>query len=382
MVDSGASALIQRNRLVAEFMDLVQVDSESGREGAMAGLLKQKLEALGLEVYIDAAGEQTGAEAGNVVATLAGNRPAPVLLFCAHMDTVAPGCGIVPVEEQGMIRSAGATILGADNKAGIAAILEAVRVLQDHRLPHGGLELVFTIGEEVGLTGAKMLDYDRLQASMGFVLDSDGPTGSIIYRGPSQDRIVATVTGVAAHAGINPEAGINAIQVVAKALAAMELGRIDAETTANIGVISGGRAINIVPEKVTLQGETRSLDETKREAQTRAICEQLEKATREAGAKLHLEVETIYPAMQVPEDSAVVRLAQKAARDLSVEPRLQSTGGGSDTHILNAHGLPALNLGIGMKNVHTTDEYIAVDDLVSTAAYVLALIKAAGEGEY
>jgi tripeptide aminopeptidase len=378
----GGVSLVNRERLVAGFMNMVRVGSESGREGRMAGLLKQKLEELGLEVRIDGAAQKTGTETGNLIARLPGNVNTPAVLFCAHMDTVAPGCGIEPVEENGVIRSAGETILGADDKAGIAAILEAIRAIKENNLPHGDLELVFTICEETGLSGVKFLDFSALKARMGFVLDSDGPVGSIVNRGPSQDKIVATVLGVAAHAGIKPEEGVNAIQVAARAIAAMRLGRIDEETTANIGVISGGRAINIVPDRVALEGETRSLSEEKRRAQTRAICEELEKAAREAGARVQIEVETIYPAMNVPGEAGVVRLAQKAARDLGLHPEIKSTGGGSDTHIFNENGIQAVNLGIGMKKVHTTEEYITVDDLVGTAGYVLAIIKAAAEGEF
>lgn len=374
--------MINRERLVAGFMDMVRVDSESGREGRMAALLKRQLEELGLEVHIDDAAKKTGTETGNLIARLPGDASIPAVLFCAHMDTVVPGRGIEPVQENGIIRSAGETILGADNKAGIAAILEAVRTIKENNLPHGNLELVFTICEETGLSGVKFLDFASLKARMGFVLDSDGPVGSIINRGPSQDKIVATVLGIAAHAGIKPEDGINAIQVAARAIASMRLGRIDEETTANIGLISGGRAINIVPDRVILEGETRSLNEAKRRAQTRAICDELEKAARDAGTSVQIEVETIYPAMDVPVDAAVTRLARKAARDLGLQPEIKSTGGGSDTHIFNEHGIQAVNLGIGMKKVHTTDEYITVEDLVGAARYVLAITRAAAEGEY
>ncbi|TYO95601.1 M20/M25/M40 family metallo-hydrolase [Desulfallas thermosapovorans] len=378
--------MINRERLVAEFMEMVQVDSESRREGQMAALLKEKLQRLGFTVHVDEAGSRTGSDTGNLIARLAGNAQAPALMFSAHMDTVTPGCGIKPVEENGVIRSAGDTVLGADDKAGIAAILEAVRVLQEQKLPFGDLELVFTVCEEVGLSGVKYLDFSRLTARMGYVLDSNGPAGTIITRGPSQDEIYAEMLGTAAHAGINPEDGVNAIQVASRAIAAMQLGRIDHETTANIGIISGGTAINIVPEKVTIKGETRSLQEDKRIKQTRAICEALERAAREGGARVQIKVETVYPAMDVPGDAPVVELARNAALDIGLEPVVKGTGGGSDTHIFNEHGIEAVNLGIAMQNVHTTGEFINVDDLVMDASYVLAIIKAAvtcgaGKGE-
>lgn len=360
-------------------MELVQVGSESGREGRMAALLKEKLAALGFGVTIDEAAKEIGTETGNIIAKLKGNVEAQPVLFCAHMDTVTPGMGIKPVEESGIIRSAGDTVLGSDDKAGIAAILEAVRVLKEQEIPYGDLELVFTVCEETGLSGAKALDYSRLTAKMGFVLDSDGQAGTIVNQGPSQDKIVAEMFGRAAHAGINPEDGINAIQVASRAVAAMALGRIDEETTANLGIITGGKAVNIVPDRVTLQGETRSLNEQKRINQTGAICDALEKAARDAGTKVQINVETIYPAMFVPESEPVVRLAQKAAVKIGLKPEIKSTGGGSDTHILNQHGIPSVNLGIAMKKVHTTEEYIAVEDLVKDAEYVLAIIKEAAE---
>ncbi|SFF94076.1 peptidase T-like protein [Desulfotomaculum arcticum] len=373
--------MINKERLVAEFKELVQVGSESGREGRMAALLQQKLEALGFEVVIDEAAKAIGTETGNIIARLKGNVEALPVLFCAHMDTVTPGMGIKPVEENGVIRSAGDTVLGSDDKAGIAVILEAIRILKEKGLKHGDLELVFTVCEETGLSGAKALDYAGLEAKMGFVLDTDGHAGTIVNQGPSQDKIVAEIYGRAAHAGINPEDGINAIQIASKAVAVMTLGRIDEETTANLGIITGGKAVNIVPDRVMLQGETRSLNEQKRINQTKAICAALEKAAHDAGTTVQIKIETIYPAMFVPESEPVVQLAQKAALNIGLKPEIKGTGGGSDTHILNQNGIPSVNLGIAMKKVHTTEEYIAVDDLVKDAEYVLAIIREAAEKE-
>jgi len=378
--------MINRERLVAEFMEMVRVDSESRREAHMSALLMEKLRQLGFTINIDDAGSKTGSDTGNLIARLSGSAKAPALMFSAHMDTVSPGRSINPVEEYGLIRSDGTTVLGADDKAGIAAILEAVRVLQEQKLPHGDLELVFTVCEEVGLSGVKYLDFSSLTARMGYVLDSNGPAGTIINQGPSQDEIYAEMLGVAAHAGINPEDGVNAVQVASRAIANMQLGRIDHETTANIGIISGGVAINIVPDKVMIKGEARSLKEQKRIIQTRAMCKSLKQAAREGGAQVQVKVETIYPAMSVSADSPVVQLAQKAALEIGVKPVVKGTGGGSDTHIFNKHGISAANLGIAMQKVHTIDEFITVSDLVLDASYVLAIINtsvrcAAGKGE-
>lgn len=375
--------MVDSDRLLNEFMSLVKIDSISGYERQVADALRQKLQAWQLEVYEDEAGKRAGGTAGNIIARLPGNVPgAPSLLLCAHMDTVQPGKNIQPVVKDGMITSAGDTILGADNKAGIAAILEALRVLMERQIPHGELVVVFTIWEEGGLVGSRYVEVNKIKADMGIVLDSDGDPGTIIIRGPSQDKITAVVKGRAAHAGINPADGINAIQVAAAAIARLKLGKIDEETTANIGVITGGKAVNIVPDTTTVEGETRSLREDKRVAQTEAICKAFREAAQQAGATVELNVETLYPGVNLGEDEPVVRLAAAAARELGLTPNLTSTGGGSDANIFNDYGIPTVNLGIGMKQVHTTSEYITVENLVTNARYVLQIIKQAAEKKF
>ncbi|KJS18570.1 MAG: peptidase M20 [Peptococcaceae bacterium BRH_c4b] len=361
-------------------MELVQVDSVSGQERKLADLLLDRLESLGLEVWEDDAGKKLNTSAGNIIGklpkTVAGGEP---VLLCAHMDTVEPGVGVVPVLDNRVIKSSGDTILGADDKAGITAILEVLRVIRENNIPHGGIEVAFTVWEEGGLLGAKNLDFDRLESKMGFVLDCDGPAGTIIVQAPSQDRISATVRGRAAHAGISPEEGINAIVVASRAIAAMKLGRIDDETTANIGVITGGKAINIVPDAVTIKGETRSLTASKREAQTKAMVAALEETARANGTTADVVVETIYPDFKLGEKNRVVIIAARAARQLGMNPRLVKTGGGSDANIFNNRGIAVANLGIAMQKVHTTDEYIRSEDLVSNARYLLEIISTVQE---
>lgn len=369
MVDSG--------RIVEDFLELVRVDSVSGKERQLADLLKNKLFALGLEVHEDNAGRAVGSDTGNIIGRLPGNGRGEALLLCAHMDTVEPGHGVKPLVENGVIRSSGDTVLGADDKAGIAAILEALRVVCDKNIEHGGLEIVFTIWEEGGLFGSKNLDYDLITARSGFVLDSDGPPGTIITRAPSQDRIGATIRGKAAHAGINPEDGINAIQVASHAIAKMKLGRIDHETTSNIGIVSGGKAINIVPDSVSIQGESRSLDGRKRKLQTAHMCRAIREAASKFGAHADIVAETVYQGFSLGEESNPVRIAVKAAVSLGLNPRLEKTGGGSDANIFNARGIPTVVLGIGMQKVHTTEEYIRVADLVEDARFLVEIIKTA-----
>jgi len=363
--------------MVEEFLALVQIDSVSGRERQIADLLKEKLAGLGLEVLEDGAGGKVGSDTGNIIGRLPGSGSGPVLMLCSHMDTVEPGHGVKPRIERGVIRSAGDTVLGADDKAGIVAILEVLRVIREQNISHGGLEVVFTIWEEGGLFGAKNLEYSHLSARIGYVLDSDGPLGTIITRAPSQDRIGATIIGRAAHAGINPEDGINAIQVASHAIAQMKLGRIDHETTCNIGIITGGKATNIVPESAALDGETRSLDAKKREVQTAVMCGAIRQAAAKFGASVDIVTETLYHDFNLGEESPPVRLAVEAAVKLGLTPRLEKTGGGSDANIFNSRGIATAVLGIGMKKVHTTEEYIALDDLTGNAVYLLEIVKSA-----
>lgn len=365
------------HRIINEFLELVQVDSVSGKERQIADLLIKKLLELGLKVKEDSAGQKTGGEAGNIIGRLPGTSAGPVLVLCAHMDTVEPGCGVQPVVEDGIIRSSGNTILGADDKAGIVTILEVLRLVRQNNVKHGGIEVAFTIWEEGGLFGAKNLDFNLISAKIGFVLDSNGQPGTIVTRAPSQDHIGAVIRGRAAHAGINPEDGINAIQVAAYAITQMKVGRIDSETTSNIGIISGGKAINIVPESVTIEGEARSLSTEKRLQQTRQMCNAIENAARKYGAVADVVTKTLYPDYWLSVDSLPVKIAVKAARNLGLESHLVNTGGGSDANIFNSKGIATAVLGIGMKKVHTTEEYIKKVDLVNNVRYLFEIIKIA-----
>jgi len=367
--------MVNEKRLLEEFMELVKIDSLSRQERKVADLLKAKLAGLGLEVAEDEAGTKVGSRTGNIIARLAGTVSGPTIMFSSHMDTVEPGVGIEPVIMDGVIYSAGETILGSDNKAGICSILETLRVIRERGIPHPQLEIVFTISEEQGLLGAKNLDYSLLKADFGYVLDSHGSAGTIIVRGPAQQKVEAYIRGKAAHAGLCPEEGISAIQVAARAINRMKLGRIDEETTSNIGVITGGKAMNIVPDLVHLKGEARSLQPAKMRAQTEQMKRILEEAAGEFGAMVNVQVEDLYPEINLGEDEPVVNLAVRAARNLGVEPKLESTGGGSDANIFNGQGIPTANLGIGMNKVHTTDENIAVADLILNVRYLIEIIR-------
>ena len=376
--------MVNRERILDEFLRLVRIDSPTMHEREIADYLKERMTGIGLSVYEDNAGEIFGSEhvkpAGNLIGTLKGSDPkAPAVLLCAHMDTVEPGRGVNPVVRDGAVYSDGTTILGSDDKAGVAAILEAVSVLKENKVSHGDLEIVFTVAEEGGLKGAKNLEYERLKAKFGYVLDCDGPAGTIITRAPAQYKIKSSIIGRAAHAGISPEEGINAIYIASKAISRMKLGRIDEETTANIGVISGGKATNIIPELVNIEGETRSIDPEKLDKQTAEIVSILETTAKEMGAQIKVEKDFLYPRLKLDESDQAVTIAAAAALAVGQQPVQVSTGGGSDANILNGYGIPTVNLGIGMCKVHSIEEFITIDNLVLNASYVVEIVKKAAE---
>lgn len=366
---------VNQQRIVDEFFELVQIDSASKDERQIADALIAKLKNLGLTVSEDDTGSKIGGTAGNVIGVLEGTKPSPALLFCAHMDRVEPGSGIKPQLNDGIITSDGTTILAADDVAGICAILEAIRFIQEQEIPHGPLEILFTVAEEGGLYGAKSVDPAQFRAKAGFFLDAGGPVGTIVVQAPAQKGIKMTIHGKAAHAGVAPETGINAIVVAANAISKMNLGRIDPETTANIGIIRGGVATNIVPDQVDLIGEARSRNNDKLTKQVEHMTDLVRKTCADHGVTADITVTDSYSAFSLSHDDYVVKLACSAAQDLGLDPRLESTGGGSDANIINGHGIPSVVLGMGYSNVHTTQESIPVEQLVKAAEYVVSIIK-------
>jgi tripeptide aminopeptidase len=276
--------------------------------------------------------------------------------------------------QNGIIKSSGDTILGGDNKAGIAIILEAVRIIKENSKRHSGLELIFSIYEESGLLGAKNLEYNSLKGDIGYVLDSAGEPGVIINSAPAQDVISVNIIGKSAHAGFCPEEGINAIEVAAKAIASVDIGRIDDETTTNIGVISGGKATNIVPDSVLVQGETRSRNRSKKDRQTNLIIERFREVASSYGARVDIAVDPLYFEYNLNVDQEVVRIAVAAAEKSGLTPKIESTGGGSDANIFNEIGIPSVALGIGMTNVHTTEELISIKDMEDCCIFLLNII--------
>lgn len=369
--------MINRERLLAEFCELTRIDSPTKNERQIADILKNRLEGLGMVVTEDQAGLTIGGNCGNVFAYLKGSLPqAPILLLSAHMDTVDPCLSIEPVIHNGRITSAGSTILGADDKAGIAPILEALRTIQEQSIPHGDIQVIFNVAEEGGLHGSKNIDKTQLKADLGFVLDAVGEPGIIILEAPGQDRINVTIKGRASHAGATPEDGISAIVVAAKAIACMQTGRIDEETTSNIGTIQGGLATNIVADRVEITCESRSRNIGKLERQTAGMCETFKRCADEMGAVAEIDVIRLYDSFTIIKESKIALLTAQAAQSANLTATFEATGGGSDANYYNSYGVPCVVLGIGMQKPHTTDEFIEEEDLYRSAKLVVEIIKA------
>lgn len=376
--------MIQQNRLVEQFLQLVRIDSETRHEQQISQALKTLFGGLGLSVYEDETAAVTGHGSGNLIFTLEateGQAHLPAILFTCHMDTVTPGNGIKPrVDDDGYIRSDGTTILGSDDKAGIAAMVEAIRVLKEERIPHGKLLFVITAGEESGLLGSRAMAQnppEQLKAKYGYALDSNGKVGQIAVAAPTQARIQITIKGRSAHAGVNPEDGISAIQVASKAISRMPLGRIDFETTANIGSFAGGGATNIVCERVDIAAEARSREQAKLDRQLEAMKQACESAAQEMGAKAEFVSEVIYPAYKFDETAPVVKLAMRALESIGRQPSTFQTGGGSDANMFNGMGIPTVNLAVGYENIHTTEEQMPISELTAVAELVVAIVKEA-----
>ena len=376
--------MIQAERLNNLLIELIKIDSLSRRERDVALRLKRELEELGASVAIDDAGEKVGGNVGNLIAHFRGTvAGAPPLLLSAHMDTVVPGEGIQPIRDGDILRTDGRTVLGGDDKSGVAIICEALRVIKEQRLPCGDVDVVFTICEEAGLIGAKCLDVSRLRARTGLVLDSDS-VGFLFTKAPAANRMEFRVHGLEAHAGVCPEKGINAIQVAAEGIARMRLGRIDHETTANLGVVEGGMAVNIVPNEVVLRGEARSHSAEKLERQTEHMKHCLEEAAshhildldgKRHHAKIEARIDRDYDRMDVPESAPIVKLVHAAAKSLRLDVKTQATGGGCDANVLNQKGLEVANLSTGMREIHTVNEWLDLKDLHLSARIVLEILR-------
>ncbi len=372
--------MIDEQRLLRRFRELVLIDSPALEEAPCVARVRAELEEMGLEVYEDDAGEKLGGDGNNLIAWKRGAlKDAPKIFLSAHMDTVEPTPGMRLIEEDGVIRTDGRTILGADCKGGLAPAVEAVQALIDSGEDHGDVCLLFSVAEEIGLKGADVLDLEGLDLDYGYVLDTGPPVGTYVTRTATHDKLDVTIKGRPAHAGKDPENGLNALQVAADAIQGMRLGRIGPETTANIGKVEGGTATNVVMAELVLHAEARSTNVEELNAQVAHMTDRF----KEAGAKWGAEVEVRhlrhYASYHVPDDAPVVRVAQRASRALGFDPKLRTTLGGSDANVYNAKGLPSIVVATGMDKIHTHEELIKVKDLVDTARLALELIREAAK---
>ncbi len=375
--------MINQERIKNLLLELVQIDSHSREEREVALRLKEICEELGADVEIDDAGEKVGGNTGNVIARFKGTAAGPTIMMSAHMDTVVPGKGVKPIIEGDIIRTDGTTFLGGDDKSGCAVIIETIRCLQEQNIPHTNIEAVFSICEEVGLLGAKNVDVSKLESRIGVVFDSDDP-GFLFTKGPSQNYIDVKIHGLESHAGVAPDEGISAIVIAAEAIAGMKLGRIDHETTANIGLIKGGAATNIIPNYVELRGEVRSHSSEKLKAQSDHIVQRFAETAakyevtvegKTTKASIEAKIEQAYGAMDVSDDSDVVKLVVGAAARLGKTVKTLASGGGCDANVFNQKGIQCANLGTGMRAIHTVKEWLDVKDMYESAEITLEILR-------
>ncbi len=363
---TGLGDRVDRKRLLDTFLELVSIDSPTGHEEAIGRELFSRFTELGCSVSQD--------RVGNLVAVLEGDRP-DTILISTHMDTAGTDVGIKPIIDDGVIRTDGSTILGADDKSGIAGCIELLTLLREEPdVSFPTIEFVISIGEESGLVGSRQLDVSQLNATHGYVFDTAGAISSITYWAPTSVYITAEVHGKKVHAGVEPEKGINAVKVAAEAIAAMPLGRIDEETVANIGTISGGEARNIVPGEVRLEGMARSHDQEKLDAQLALMRSSLEAAAARHGATVDFEAEEIYRTYHIAETDKPYREAARAIRSLGLEVVPRKSGGGTDGNFFNAKGIPCVAMATGMVDEHATTEHIAIEDMVTACKILVTIV--------
>ncbi|KPK36477.1 MAG: peptidase M20 [Nitrospira bacterium SG8_35_1] len=374
---------INHERLASVFTALCEIDSPSKQEGRVASYLKSLFTGMGATVVEDDSAHQTGSDCGNLFVRFPdGGLDRDPVFFNCHMDTVLPAIGVKVKRQGDIFTSAGDTVLGSDDKAGIAALIEVMRTLQEKNMPYGPVELVFTTCEEVGLLGVKALDPSFIEAKIGYALDSSG-LNRVVVGAPAANRISAEIKGIASHAGLSPEKGISAIHLAAKAIAKLQLGKLDSQSTANIGVIQGGTASNIIPESVLVQGEVRSHSVTLLHEYTEHIKstfqEEVDSWNDPDGnisvrPSLDFKIIDDYPVMKLDRESAVIKRVAAAAASLGRELDYVAAGGGSDANIFNSYSIQCAILSTGMEKVHSTRETIKLKDMVTTAELILAII--------
>jgi len=364
----------ERERVHETFAALCRIESPSGRERGCADWVSAELETMGIEVHEDASGPAVGSDAGNLLARIAGAGDASILL-CAHLDTVPPVSPIDPVLTDGYWENANEGILGADNKSAVAVILElARRLITAPEPPPVGIEVLFTVCEEVSLRGSREFDVSQLHSAFGYVFDHATPIGEVVVASPTHYRIIAALRGRAAHAGVRPEAGRNAIAVAARAIAAMALGRLDAETTTNVGMIDGGNAINVVPERCRVEAEVRSLDEIRAAAVTTEMIDHFEDAANVGECDLDLTVERMFKGYRTKARAPQLGVAERALRACGYEPTQIQSGGASDANSFEAAGFACTCLADGTERNHEPGERISAAVLESLFEVAIELV--------
>lgn len=376
---------VNTKRLLDTFLKLVRIDSESFTEKAIQEFVQAELKKIGCRVTVDKAGRKFNTTArGNVIGFLPGTVPSKPFVLVAHLDTVKPGRGVKPQVKNRTVTSDGTTILGADDKAGVAIILELLRTLQESKIPHPPVEVLFTLTEECGMHGSKNLDCSMLKGREGLILDNE-EVGELLLQGPAVNDIRVEITGLAAHAGVCPEKGISALEVAAYALARMKLGRIDKETVANFGVVQGGQVTNVVMDKCILLGEARSLSNAKLAKQTvhmkRAFDQAVKHFTRPINGRVckprvAFSASLRYPVVCVSKSHPIVKSVVAAAKRQGLSLRLAASGGGCDANVLSGHGFTLPNLGVGVRDCHTVKEKLILQEFYAAFDLVLATVNA------
>lgn len=372
--------MVNNDRLVQNFLTLGLIDGIHGKESDVAREMTVRFDALGMESRIDDAGSTFGGNSGNIHARLKGTVDVQPVLLCAHMDTVQSTKNLKHVLKNGTIATDGTTILGGDDRSGLAIILEILQTLHDEKIPHGPIEVLCTVCEEAGMHGAKFVKRSDFSAPFGFVFDCQASPGNYIVEAPAAVSFKAVVHGRSAHAAVSPEKGIHAIEIASKSIAALKLGRWDQTGMMNIGTIHGGTSINVVPDVVEITGETRNANEEKLKYQIEYIKKAFHNAASDAGGTVELTFVEKYGGYQFTDENPMIRIASAAIREAGLEPTPLKYAGGSDANVLNKNGIPMLNLGVGFKNAHSFQEYIAVEDLITTARIGLNLVRQIAKG--
>ncbi|MGF6906585.1 M20/M25/M40 family metallo-hydrolase [Fusobacterium sp. PH5-44] len=366
--------MINENRIINNFIEMVKISSQSKNERIIGDYLINKLKSLGLEVHEDTAGTVYNGNCGNIIGILKGSGTKK-LLFSAHMDTVVPCGKITPIIEETIIKSDGTSILGGDDKSGIAAIIEAIETIKENNIEHPEIIVVFSMAEEIGLLGAKVFDIKKYAPDYCFILDSSGKPGEVIVQSPTSAKGEMKLIGKPAHAGIEPEKGINALYVASHAISKMSLGRIDADTTSNIGIVKGGEAVNIVMPEVSMMYEARSFSKEKLENLLAETDRLFKEVAKEHEAEFINNVEIGYNGFKIEKGEPVLKAVEGAANKLGLVYKEKSSGGGSDANIYSAKGYISVNLATGMSKVHTTEEFIEKKDIADSARLVLGIIE-------